>query len=383
LRISIVTGFFLPVPPVLGGATEKIWHRLALEFAARGHQVNFVSRAWPGFAEEETAGGVSHRRVKGADHSRYLAVNLWQDFRWGRRVSRVLPPADAVICNTVILPVWLRRTRPQAGRVVAVVARMPKGHGRAYGRVDELWALSEAVAVRLRAENPRLAGRIAPFPYPIDWRLHAQAAGSGAPRTPLTIGFAGRIHPEKGVEILLSAASRLASRDGLPPWRLRIIGPVDVRAGGGGENWKSALLGRFGGALGSRLDWRDPEFDPEKLARHFGEMDIFCYPSIAEKGETFGLAIAEAMAARCAPVVSDLACFSELVSHGDTGLVFAQSGPQADVRLAEALAKLLADESLRNAIAAKAQAYVKRYDFSDVAEKALADLERLRAVPNH
>ena len=378
MRISIVTGFFLPVPPVLGGATEKIWHRLSLEFAARGHQVNFVSRAWPGFAKEETAGGVFHRRVKGADHSRHLAVNLWQDFMWGRRVRRVLPAADAVICNTVTLPVWLRRFRPQAGRVVAVVARMPKGHGLAYGRVDELWALSEAVAVRLRAENPRLAGRIAPFPYPIDWRLHAKAAGGGTSRTPLTIGFAGRIHPEKGVEILLSAASRLASTEGLPQWRLRIIGPVDVRAGGGGEKWKSALLGKFGGALGSRLDWRDPEFDPEKLARHFGEMDIFCYPSIAEKGETFGLAIAEAMAARCAPVVSDLACFSELVRPGETGLVFAQSGPQADVRLADALANLLADESLRNAIAAKAQAHVKRYDFSDVAEKALADLERLQ-----
>ncbi|MGD1030233.1 MAG: glycosyltransferase family 4 protein [Opitutaceae bacterium] len=383
MRISIVTGFFLPVPPVLGGATEKIWHRLSLEFAARGHQVNFVSRAWPGFAGQETAGGVAHRRVKGADHSRFLAANLWQDLKWGWRVARVLPPADAVICNTVTLPAWLRRFRPQAGRVVAVVARMPKGHGRAYGRVDRLWALSEAVAERLRAENPRLAGRIAPFPYPMDWRMHAQAAGSEAPRTPLTIGFAGRIHPEKGVALLLSAACRLAAQDDLPPWRLKIIGPVDVRAGGGGGKWKASLLGQFGGSLGSRLDWCEPEFDAARLARHYGEMDVFCYPSLAEKGETFGLAVAEAMAARCAPVVSSLACFSELVRHGETGLVFEQSGPGADARLAEALAKLLADESLRRGIASRAQAFVKRYDFSNVAEQALADLERLRTEPNH
>ncbi len=291
MRITIVTGFFLPVPPVMGGSTEKIWHRLSLEFAARGHRVTFVSRAWPGFAAQETVGGVAHRRIAGADHSRSLLVNLWRDFRWGCKVARVLPACDAVICNTVTLPVWLRFFRPNAGKVVAVVARMPKGQGRVYGGVDLIWALSSAVAGRLRSENRRLAGRIAPFPYPIDWKLHAENAGSW-PRSPLTIGYAGRIHPEKGVGLLLAAAARLAVREGLPPWRLIIVGPVDVRAGGGGEKWKNELLGQFGSVLRTRLDWRSPEYDPEKLARQYGEMDIFCYPSLAEKGETFGLAVA-------------------------------------------------------------------------------------------
>ena len=378
MRITIITGFFLPVPPVMGGSTEKIWHRLSLEFAARGHDVFFASRAWPGLPPQETVGGVTHRRFPGADHSRWLAVNLWHDLRWGCTVARVLPPADVVICNTVTLPVWLRHFRPQAGKVVAVIARMPKGHGRAYGGVDRLWALSAAVAGQLCSENPRLAGRIAPFPYPIDWGLHAQAAGGAAPRTPLTIGFAGRVHPEKGVELLLSAAARLAARNDLPPWRVRIIGPVDVRAGGGGEKWRRQLLGKFGGVLGSRLDWRGPEFDPGRLARLYGEMDVFCYPSLAARGETFGLAVAEAMAAGCAPVVSGLACFSELVRDGDTGLVFAQSGSGAEVRLADALSKLLADGALRRSLATRAQVHVRRYDFPSVAEEALADLESLR-----
>ncbi len=376
-------GFFLPVPPALGGGTEKIWHRLSLEFAARGHQVTLISRAWPGYAEEETIGGVAHRRVRGADHSRFLAINLWRDLMWGRRVSRVLPPADVVICNTIALPAWLRHFRPMAGRVVVMVGRMPKGQGRVYGAVDRLWAASDAVAERLLAENPRLAGRIAQFPCPIDWQLHAQAGGGGAPHTPLTIGFAGRIHPEKGVGLLLSAAALLAGRNDLPPWRLEIVGPVDVRAGGGGEEWKAALLAQYGGVLGSRLDWCQPEFDAARLARRYGEMDIFCYPSLAEKGETFGLAIAEAMAAGCAPVVSALACFSQLVRHGETGLVFDHSPPGADARLAGELASLLTDERLRRDLAARAQAHARRFDFSNVAGIALADLERLLAAPNH
>jgi hypothetical protein len=37
MRITIVQGAFLPVPPVLGGAVEKIWFALGKEFASRGH----------------------------------------------------------------------------------------------------------------------------------------------------------------------------------------------------------------------------------------------------------------------------------------------------------------------------------------------------------
>ena len=48
MRISIVSGFFLPVPAVSGGATEKTWHGLAKDFAAQGHSVTLVSRRWPG-----------------------------------------------------------------------------------------------------------------------------------------------------------------------------------------------------------------------------------------------------------------------------------------------------------------------------------------------
>jgi hypothetical protein len=42
MNITIAMGFFLPVPPAAGGATEKSWHRLALEFARKGHAVTMV-----------------------------------------------------------------------------------------------------------------------------------------------------------------------------------------------------------------------------------------------------------------------------------------------------------------------------------------------------
>ena len=381
MKITIVTGFFLPVPPVLGGATEKIWHRLAAEFAAAGHEVNFVSRTWPGFADRETITGVTHLRVRGADHTRFLPINLWHDFWWGARVARVLPPGDVVICNSPTLPAWLGRMKPNAGRVVAVVARMPKGQGRAYGRVALVLALSEAVAASLRAENPRLAARIVAFPFPIDWQLHARAAAQSAPPAPVAIGFIGRVHPEKGVRLLLAAAARLAARTELPSWRIELTGPVSVPAGGGGEAFRDALITEFSPALGQRLTFHEPEFDAQKLARRYGALDVFCYPSIADRGETFGVAVAEAMAAGAAPVVSNLACFRELVRDGETGLVFDHTAPDAETRLADALARLVRDTTERRALAARAQAHVRQFDFAECAKTVLTDLARAAAAP--
>lgn len=372
MKITIVTGFLLPIPPVRGGAMEKTWFRLAREFVAAGHEVTFISRRWPGWPDHETLAGVRHLRLTGADHTRHLALNLLLDFIWGLRVTRALPPGDIVITNTVALPVWLRRLKPSAGRVVAVIARMPKGQTRFYGRVDHLLSLSAAVSARIIAENPRLADRILPFPLPIDWTLHATAA---ARTTPLTIGFIGRLNPEKGVELLLAAAARLAARTDLPPWRLRLVGPVSIPAGGGGEAWLDRLKTRFTSQLGDRLEICPPEFDAAKLARHYGALDIFCYPSLAEQGETFGVAVAEAMAAGCAPIVSGLACFHELVREGSTGLVFNHTSPSAETDLADLIARLLVDDDERHRLSARAQAHTRQFDYPVVASTLLARLK--------
>ncbi len=374
MKITIVAGFFLPVPPARGGAMEKTWHRLAREFARTGHEVTFVSRRWPGWPDRETVDGVRHLRLRGADHTRSLVLNLCRDFSWGLRVCLALPPADVVITNTVALPIWLRPAKPKAGRVVAVIARMPKGQTRFYGHVDRLLSLSAAVTARIVAENPRLAARIAPFPLPIDWSLHAAAA---ARSTPLVIGYIGRLHPEKGIAQLVAAAAVLADRPDLPPWRLRLIGPVAVRDGGGGESWLEALRTRHSARLGERLEIVPAEYDAQKLARHYGRTDVFCYPSVAEHGETFGVAVAEAMAAGCAPVVSDLACFRELVADGETGLVFDHRAPDAEELLVRALARLLADPAFRLKLAERAQAHARRFDYGAVSAQVLARLEAL------
>jgi glycosyltransferase involved in cell wall biosynthesis len=373
LRISIVTGFFLPVPAVSGGATEKIWYGLARIFASAGHSVTFVSRSWPGLASDETFGGVHYVRLPGFDHTGSLPLNLALDLAWGFRVARALPPGDVVICNTITLPVWLRRLRPAAGRVAVMIGRVPKGQTLLYGGVARIYAPSSFVAGRITqrraSERTRVTG------YPIDWPLHARSARQAPP--PVTIGYVGRLHPEKGIALLVRAACRLAKRVGLPEWRLRIVGPDSVAEGGGGRDWADSLRSESAEALGGRVEWLAPEFDPEKLAGVYGGMDIFCYPSLALKGETFGVAVAEAMAARCAAVVSALACFSDLVADGKTGLVFDHSAPDADRLLSDCLGRLVEDAALRGSLALAGQQHVRRFDYPEVSRAILDDLALL------
>jgi glycosyltransferase involved in cell wall biosynthesis len=369
LRITIVTGFFLPVPAIGGGATERSWYGLARIFAAAGHSVTFVSRDWATQPPPESVAKLRHVRLRGFDHSRFLPVNLFLDLVWGLRVTTALPRGDVVVCNTIFLPIWLSRIRGAAGKVAVMIGRAPKGQVAFYDGVDRIYAPSSYVARELDASDAEARVRV--IGYPIDWPTLAQSARQKG--KPVIIGFAGRIHPEKGIELLIRAAILLSNRRGIPEWRLRIVGPTAVSEGGGSEQWVADVR-KASAALGDRVEWLPAEFAAERLAALYGSMDVFCYPSLALKGETFGVAVAEAMAASCAVVVSSLGCFGDLVAHGETGLIFDHSSPDSDRLLSESLERLVADPALRRAIATRGQQHVRRFDYAEVSTAVLQDL---------
>jgi glycosyltransferase involved in cell wall biosynthesis len=370
LRITIVTGFFLPVPAVKGGATEKIWFGLARKFAAEGHAVTFISRRWPGAPDDETREGITHVRVAGFDHTRHLSINLVLDFLWGLRVFPKLPDGDAVICNTVALPVWLRRMKPSAGAVCVMIGRTPKGQVPFYGSVERIYVPSSSIAAQVVSRSA--ASRTRVTGYPIDWATQARAAAQAG--SPVTIGYVGRLHPEKGIGVFLAALKRLKRSSTTVQWRVKIVGPASVSEGGGGEGWVDAIRRDSSAFFGSQIEWLAPEYDPERLAKLYGSMDVFCYPSLAEKGETFGVAVAEAMAARCAVVVSNLACFSDLVVDGETGLVFDHNSADSEQRLSNCMELLVSDGARRREIAGRGQQRAKRFDYPEVSRNILSDL---------
>jgi glycosyltransferase involved in cell wall biosynthesis len=379
MRITIVNGFFLPVPPISGGSTEKSWFNLAREFAARGHEVTMISRRWRGFPHEETSEGIRHMRLPGWNHQRQLWRNLLLDFLWSWRVFFALPAADIVVVNTVALPAWLGRLKPRAGRVVIMTGRMPKGQYRRYRHIARVLAASSHVRDRVLEENPALGPVMRVSGYPIDWRLLNREGESVPPTLPesrideVVIGFVGRIHREKGLLLLADAMRLVKAAPGLPPFRLLLCGPVDIAHGGSGPAYRGQLVNQLSSAMpASRFNLLNPEFNDRTLAGVYRRIHIFCYPSLAEKGETFGVAVAEAMAAGAVPVVSRLACFTDFVRDGANGLVFDHTAPDAAARLAAA----------RQRLAEAARQDVRAYDYACYAEALLADFAQLTAPAN-
>lgn len=383
MKIAISHGAFLPVPPVLGGATVKIWHRLAALLAARGHEVIAYSRQWPGWPDHEMIDGVRHKRLPGHDHYSRLWQNLLLDLRWSLRVRRALAPDALVISHNVTLP-FLLTALPRRHRapVSVVLGRMPKGQCRLYRRVQRIYATSSAVATAAIADGgPRLAPLTRTLVNPIDWAAH-QLQRPRAPR--LRIGYAGRIHPEKGLRLLLEAAALLARQADLPNWEITLVGPADIPAGGAGPAFVEELRSRaLALGVADRFSVLPPLWSASDLAAFYASCELFAYPSVAERGETFGVSPLEAMAAGAVPVVSALNCFSEFIRPAANGLVFDHRAPDAAEMLASTLATALREPDRRRLLSEAARADARAFDYStlvDVLETDLIALHRESAI---
>ena len=358
MRITVLLGAFFPVPPLRGGAVEKIWFALGQELARRGHTVTQVSRRCDGLPAEETLAGVRHLRIQGYDTPASLLRLKWLDLLYTRRALRVLPAADIILTNTFWAPLFVRPARH--GLLYVHVARFPKGQLRWYRRATRLQTVSTPILEAMRAEAPRLAARFEVVPNPVEVPATVPAPEE---REPVVL-YAGRIHPEKGLALLVDAWARLAP--GHPGWRLRLAGPWDTARGGGGEEFKRGLEARAARA-GTSVEFTGGLFAPGALEAELRRAAVFVYPSIAERGETFGVAPLEAMAHGCPAVVSNLACFTDFIAHGRNGLVFDHRDADAAGRCAETLGPLLADPARRAALAAAARETARDFSVATVA----------------
>jgi glycosyltransferase involved in cell wall biosynthesis len=366
VRITIATGPLLPVPALRGGAIPRMWLGLAKEFAARGNDVCIFARRFPGQPDQEVVSGIRFLRHGGYDQSRWIALDLARDFAYAVRVAHRLPPADILVTNDFWLPVIAPRLCPAAGKIVVNANRHPKGQYGLYGRASLIAAASTAVREAIETQTPALKGRIEVFPNPVD--LHSmrpdENARSSAPRTLL---FVGRLHPEKGVHLLAEAFGRVTQRQ--PGWRLRIVGPWRAEQGGGGEGY----LGRLRKLLeGAPADIVEPQFDPAMLAGEYRAASLFCYPSLAESGESFGLAALEAMACGVAPIVSALDCFRDFVADGKTGWIFDHRAADPADSLAAALGRGMVDPEATAAMGRRASGAAREFGYAPVADRYLS-----------
>ena len=155
MKITIITGRFLPVPPAPCGAVERIWHELGGEFSARGHKVTVLCRGHQDQQPNETIHGIRFIRRTRFKRSRYLWWDLVRDLVYSCRMLPLVPTSDIVVTNSFWLPILLPILCGRAGKIVVNVARVPKGQIAWYRRVRWFAAVSNAV----RQEITIMSGR--------------------------------------------------------------------------------------------------------------------------------------------------------------------------------------------------------------------------------
>jgi glycosyltransferase involved in cell wall biosynthesis len=370
VKITIVLGAFFPVPPIMGGAVEKVWFALAQEFVRRGHEVVQISRAHPQLPAAEEIEGVQHRRVGGFSQPRSILWLKWLDLLYSLRVRRVLSEADILVTNTFWLPLLVRRA--DRGLIYVHVQRGPKGQMRWYAHVARLLAVSRAIADEIVAEAPQLRAKVRVIPNALPFRIENAVSENREP----TILFVGRVHPEKGIELFLRALAYLPA-ELLSSWRIRIVGPHEIHLGGGGNSFLQNMRA-LGERSGAQLEWLGKFFDPAELSAQYRAALLFIYPSVAETGEALPVAPLEAMAHGCAPIVSNLACFRDYIEDNVTGFVFNHRGPATEKNLAACLIHLfgLRREEIAR-VGEMARVKAAEFEVENVAQRYLEDFQSL------
>lgn len=167
-----------------------------------------------------------------------------------------------------------------------------------------------------------------------------------APKGPVRLLFAGRVVPEKGLDVLLDALVHIKDLN----WTLRICGAgADEYVGKLRQQAK--VLG-----IDRRLVWAGQVSD---MQAEFAGSDILVLPTVER--ESFGLVILEAWSQGVPVVTSDNGAQPEVVTDGENGLLVPPSDPRA---LGSALRAVVSDTKKRLAMGAAGQrAYRERFGY--------------------
>lgn len=237
------------------------------------------------------------------------------------------------------------------------------GESWVYRRADHALAGTDDAAAVLRAKGYR--GPVSTIPqFGADGALFQPALSR--PERPFTVGYIGRIVPEKGVELLLRA---LAGLDG--EWRLRLVG------GGPALGAMRSLAGALGIADRVAVVGQLPSTE---LPAQYQAIDVLVLPSLTRDNwkEQFGRVLVEAMASGVAVIGSDSGAIPGVI--GDAGLIV----PEGDVLALTAAIRDLRDRlALRSELAERGRArFLSTFTNDSIARETVAVYRKLLVFPS-
>lgn len=309
--INIITSPFGCIPPNAIGAVEKLWKSCGDYYCSKGLSVCFISK----MPKTPLANVGTNIYIKGYGRTNSRIKDLLLDFVYSLKALWKMPKCDAIVLNTCWTPILLPLFRWKYKVALYNVARFPKRQFGFYKSVDVLSCVSSAVYKCLVSQTPSAQKQACVISNFIDTNVfHPYCKHKLSDK--ITILYTGRVHREKGIGLLVEAVNKLRFNYDVA---LEIIGAWDIPRGGSGEEYKDELNML---ADGWYIDWKEPIYDPKELANEMDKCDIYCYPSLAEKGETFGVAPLEAMGLGIPTIVSSLDCFKDFVTDRISGLIF-------------------------------------------------------------
>ncbi len=175
---------------------------------------------------------------------------------------------------------------------------------------------------------------------------------------PNTLGFIGRFdEPRKGLAVLLAAIPKIAHK--VPNLRILVAGP------GNASDFEKLVPPE----LRERITFLGRISEIEK-AQFFKSVSLYIAPNTG--GESFGIILAEAMAAKTPIVASDLPAFTKLLDNGSAGALFASENSDD---LADTIIKLLDNQEMREKIAIAGYEKAKSFDWDSVGDQILSVYE--------
>lgn len=342
------------------GGAERHVVDLANALAARGHSVTCLFPAHIRL-QEHLVPAVDARAVSGLGSPLRLVAAL------ARTVRAVKP--DVVHLHSIRALMLGRFVRLSRLPLVRPALLCPVFVGTAHGwvprrlRAGALFSLLYRVGARLDdttiAVSKHTARRFGSWPRrvcvipnglaTVDIATASAPAASGDASTGVRLGFVGRLTEEKDFPIALEALAR--ARDLLQ--RRGWVQPVELHVYGDGPLLPAARARaeeRCSG--GVHFHGRVPQ---REVFRAMAELTALL---VSSREEGFPYAVLEAMAVGCPVVATAVGGIPEIVWDGHTGLL---AEPGDHERLAEAIAALALDPTLRDRLARAARASVAAY----------------------
>lgn len=371
MRIALVSKDYPPTKN-LGGIGTQTYH-LAHGLAALGHQIHVITHSpdMKSTYEDQTNGVSIIRTAQDPGPKNDMPLSEW--ISYSARIASELwtlhgkTPLDLVKFADYHGEGFVHLTNREYAHPIPTVIQLhapiidvPEHWPESYHEVIKLAIVHEGVSLRLAD------GVCSNCNWNADWaaeryglrreripNMHAGVdtdlfrPGKEKEECP-TIVFVGRITKEKGCDLLVKAACKVAEQ--YPNLQLWLIGRI--------------LNDKF------QEEVQATARAFPKLLRFFGHIERQDLPAYLSRAHVFGFvpefetgpsnACLEAMACGVPVIITRVGGMPEMVTHGETGLII----PKGDLdALVAALRRLIGDEGLRANMGARARDYtVKIYD---------------------